>query len=313
MSVEENGFYTAILQNPDDDTVRLVYADWLEEHGDTDRAEFIRTQCWLATLTADDPQREPLETHAGELLDRHRKEWESPLRELGAERIVFRRGLPASVVMRPGIFLKHAEELFRRTPSITALHLSGKVTDTLARQLAACTQLSHLAELWVEGGSWKDRQTATLVTSPHLKHLQELHIRRQVAGEETAQALAEAAHLSSLRILDFTGNRIGTAGAVALAGSAHLRNLKTLCLASNAIGDEGAVALSQSSHLKGLELLDLASNRLSDAAAQALVLSPRLRGIKALGLDGNYGIDPEVGRWAARIVARRPWDRPIQR
>ena len=40
----------AILGNPDDDTVRLVYADWLEENGDAARAEFIRVQCELAKL-----------------------------------------------------------------------------------------------------------------------------------------------------------------------------------------------------------------------------------------------------------------------
>jgi uncharacterized protein (TIGR02996 family) len=40
----------AILANPDDDNVRLVYADWLQEHGDDARAEFIRVQIELAKL-----------------------------------------------------------------------------------------------------------------------------------------------------------------------------------------------------------------------------------------------------------------------
>lgn len=43
----------AILADPDDDTVRLVAADFLEENGDRDRAVFIRTQCALARLEAD--------------------------------------------------------------------------------------------------------------------------------------------------------------------------------------------------------------------------------------------------------------------
>src|SRR5262245_26563992 len=37
-----------IIANPDDDTPRLVYADWLEEHGHETRAEFIRVQLALA-------------------------------------------------------------------------------------------------------------------------------------------------------------------------------------------------------------------------------------------------------------------------
>lgn len=38
----------AILANPEDDNVRLVYADFLQEHGDAARAEFIRVQVELA-------------------------------------------------------------------------------------------------------------------------------------------------------------------------------------------------------------------------------------------------------------------------
>jgi uncharacterized protein (TIGR02996 family) len=42
------GFLADILANPDDDTHRLVYADWLEEHGLSGRAAFIRVQCRIA-------------------------------------------------------------------------------------------------------------------------------------------------------------------------------------------------------------------------------------------------------------------------
>ncbi len=41
-------FMAAIVADPDDDTVRLVAADYLEEHGDPDRAAFIRIQVELA-------------------------------------------------------------------------------------------------------------------------------------------------------------------------------------------------------------------------------------------------------------------------
>jgi uncharacterized protein (TIGR02996 family) len=37
----------AVIANAEDDTPRLVYADWLDENGDPDRAAFIRTQCAL--------------------------------------------------------------------------------------------------------------------------------------------------------------------------------------------------------------------------------------------------------------------------
>lgn len=42
------GLLQAILAAPDDDTPRLILADWFEEHGDGERAEFIRVQCDIA-------------------------------------------------------------------------------------------------------------------------------------------------------------------------------------------------------------------------------------------------------------------------
>jgi uncharacterized protein (TIGR02996 family) len=51
----EQAFLADICANPDDDTPRLVFADWLTERdglGDSMRAEFIRVQCRLAALDA---------------------------------------------------------------------------------------------------------------------------------------------------------------------------------------------------------------------------------------------------------------------
>jgi uncharacterized protein (TIGR02996 family) len=36
---EEESFLLAIQESPEDGSLRLVYADWLEEHGDARRAE----------------------------------------------------------------------------------------------------------------------------------------------------------------------------------------------------------------------------------------------------------------------------------
>lgn len=44
------GILRAILEDPQDDLPRLAYADWCEEHGDAERAEFIRVQLELAKL-----------------------------------------------------------------------------------------------------------------------------------------------------------------------------------------------------------------------------------------------------------------------
>jgi uncharacterized protein (TIGR02996 family) len=52
---EYDVFLAAICENPDDDTPRLVLADWLEERDQLERAAFIRAQVELARTPAWEP------------------------------------------------------------------------------------------------------------------------------------------------------------------------------------------------------------------------------------------------------------------
>ena len=44
---ERDALLKAVCDHPDDDTPRLVFADWLQENGEEERAEFIRLQIQL--------------------------------------------------------------------------------------------------------------------------------------------------------------------------------------------------------------------------------------------------------------------------
>jgi uncharacterized protein (TIGR02996 family) len=48
---DEEALMATIREQPDSDAPRLVYADWLEEHGDPLHAEFIRVQCEIHRLS----------------------------------------------------------------------------------------------------------------------------------------------------------------------------------------------------------------------------------------------------------------------
>lgn len=52
MDATEKALLRAVCAEPGDDTPRLVFADWLDEHDQPERAEFIRVQCELAKLVA---------------------------------------------------------------------------------------------------------------------------------------------------------------------------------------------------------------------------------------------------------------------
>ena len=146
---DEADFLNNIAAQPDDDQLRLVYADWLQENGDPNRAELIRLQCALA-LGLDVETRLPLEDPArGEALrNRERdliatmlapvQEGERPgVRELtpeiatilagSHERITFHRGMICNLdlwgtpitSLPPGLYV--GRDLDLRDTSITAL------------------------------------------------------------------------------------------------------------------------------------------------------------------------------------------------
>ncbi len=91
---DEAALLAAIHANPDEDTPRLVYADWLDEHGQPERAEFIRVQIELSHLTEDDERERPLRDRRWELWEAHREQWTAEIGIVESDKIKveFRRG-----------------------------------------------------------------------------------------------------------------------------------------------------------------------------------------------------------------------------
>src|SRR5688572_19432410 len=97
---DEDALLSAIAALPAEDTPRLAYADWLDEHDRPVRAEFIRVQ--VAIAQKDHLPRAILNRHVDlfrrnqELIDDRRAELLGPLAVLptgkAGARIEFRRG-----------------------------------------------------------------------------------------------------------------------------------------------------------------------------------------------------------------------------
>src|SRR5262245_14766845 len=88
MDNQEQALLWEIIEHPDDDDPRLIYADWLEERG-SPRAEFIRLQCDRAKL--EQPASRELLRREQSLLAAHRWDWLSSL-GLSLMWYAFRRG-----------------------------------------------------------------------------------------------------------------------------------------------------------------------------------------------------------------------------
>ena len=105
----------AVIENPDDDAPRLVFADWLENHGERERAEFIRVQIELAKLPNEDNRRPELEQREREFLARNESEWIKPLRHCVLS-WTFHRGFIDEVAVTVDMYRDHTFELLQLSP-----------------------------------------------------------------------------------------------------------------------------------------------------------------------------------------------------
>src|SRR5436309_1652890 len=87
-----------IIDHPDDDVPRLIYADWLDDNGDPERAELIRLQCGLDDSASWGQDAADAEQREWALLHAHRGRWLRPL-GLRPDEAEFRRGFVASVTL----------------------------------------------------------------------------------------------------------------------------------------------------------------------------------------------------------------------
>lgn len=247
----EEAFLSAIREAPSDDAPRLIYADWLEEHGRTDRAEFIRVQCQIARASEAESERNLLLTRAESLLRTHWDEWVGPLRAIvGPRRDRYgERWLDEEY---------HPEGLRR---------FHRGFVDTLA--LDAENFLRNVK---------------------HLKCLVPLRELRLWGAGRCAERLAqepELAGLSALSFTDYYDAPVTARDAAALAKSPYLHNLSALYLGRNSLGDEGVEAIVSAPWLIHLTVLDLSDNGLSDRSVRALAESPYAVNLRKLFLRHN--------------------------
>jgi uncharacterized protein (TIGR02996 family) len=312
----DEAFLQAIIESPEDDAPRLIYADFLEDHGQTERAEFIRLQCLLAKLPEDDPRREQLEAREWVLLEGQQEEWVGPLQGF-VESKEFWRAFVEAVTLATEDFFTRAESLFGLAPVRHAEFTSGNTLpwkDALAR-LVASPSLGRLQSVGFRFGidELSDEVLHVLAASPTLlERLESLFAMECRISEEGLWQVLRSPHLQRLRSLflsdchlpgirplidsgrlpDLTSlslmkTPVGDTGAEALVGSLNGPRLECLVLWSCDCGDDAAEALAGSRHLSRLGKLSLGGNRIGDRGAAALAESPHLAGLKGLNLHRN--------------------------
>jgi hypothetical protein len=201
-----------------------VLADWLLDQPDAGsqaRGEFIHTQCRLARMTLDDPQRPELEARQAQLLPEHPQRWTRPFRRREAKAWSFGRGLVEGLTLRRADFDRVAELMWRSQP-VQRLHLMpGSDWGTRLRQWPELERVRALQVVPLE---------VQTLTSPRLAGLRELTISHLLssAGQSAAQLLLQAHWLSGLERLTFMHAYLGQALQVSMLNRERLPRLHSL-------------------------------------------------------------------------------------
>jgi uncharacterized protein (TIGR02996 family) len=304
----------AVLERPDDDAPRLVYADALMAEGDP-RGEFIQVQCALKARRGDTSA---LMTRERALLSAHKAQWEAPFEGVG---LVWSRGFPETVIGQGKALVKLlpacVEELPIRSVTVSSTDLDSFVA------LTKLPALRRVAELEISGSDRYDDWTigdvgAEALARAPMDALRKLTLGPNRIGTEGSLHLSMAlwlmkltkfayggnvldanivGSLTSVRELSIQGNsvpctslndgieRLRLSDCRLIGALPKLPHLHTLILDQSRVGDEGALELVRGPFPK-LEVLRLDHNGIGDLGAAAL--SATQLPLVELNLSNNY-------------------------
>lgn len=259
MTDDADALLRAVLTAPDDDAPRLVYADWLDEHGDPARAAFIRAQVELARPSTDRSRRQHLVQTEQTLLRANGSDWSAWLPPWVQER-EFRRGFVEAIRCEASDFISRADEVRLRTP-LSAVRVGGN--EDLAVPLFRSRALDGLRALTVSvqvpTGAWQ-----YLAICPYLGRLRQLTLNSKGPPGEMIEALVGSAILPALRVLRLPWCTLGDEHSARLVGHPWVARLRALDLRDNFITAEGGQAIAESPHLDRLASLNLRGNPVAD-------------------------------------------------
>jgi uncharacterized protein (TIGR02996 family) len=266
-------FLQAILEQPDDDAPRLIFADWLEENGDTERAEFIRVQIELARMPDGDRKGAALRKREAALLKVHKQRWLGLLHAVISDG-EFRRGFLEKAVFKYNQFSGHVDSLLNSTP---------------LRSLGIVFRSMMFSDRF-------DAALAELAKHPRVSLIEELDLSAAGLSEASIGGLARSEALTNLRSLNLMYCETGPGALKALMHSPTLRHLQELRLGSEwdyqyleCLDDEAIQGLMNGPRWHQLTALHVSQPRASESSLVRLIESPnsQLRTLKLRGCRCN--------------------------
>jgi uncharacterized protein (TIGR02996 family) len=281
-------FLRAILDSPNDDLPRLVYADFLEESGEADRAEFIRIQCELATVGFSRERRNALESRERELLTKYVEVWKLPIR--GHQ--TFRRGFVDTLWTSANFLLAGDPE---RISDSTVRTLRITNADQRIDDLAEYRGFANIEHLDLTNNNLSgDYRLRAILGNPHLGKLKGLNLHNNRIWADDVLRLAQSPVARHLTHLDLSGNGIGNDGLRHLLAEPGYANLEELIVRSDGLPEyecitaDGLGAYFPGEHLSKLRHFDIAGHRIGETGFAFVCQSAMRCPIQTLSVASNH-------------------------
>jgi uncharacterized protein (TIGR02996 family) len=293
-----------ILAAPEDDDLRLVFADWLEEHGEADRANLIRYQCTAAKVAPWERSWQESTWRAEALIEEHGDAWRtSELPALdGIEWKDFERGFVSTVRVRDVAALYAHDAEIGKLVTVSCVEVPCLDESGTVRPADSVPWLQKL-RLTSEGED-TIAPKGSLLSAPSILEIVRLDDDQVLsslldwmanrgedknAGRALVQIKVEGNHTAGMAFVrDFV-----EAGEAAVA-SGQPANLRRLDLGTRfidydsgyfedpTIGSAGAQILADAHSLRALEAIDVSRQRVGNEGLSALVAAlPRLHELHA--------------------------------
>ncbi len=278
---ERRALMVAMIANPDDDTPRLVFADWLQEHGDEHdraRAEFIRLQVEAARLPERDKKRKKLERAAGKLANEHHAAWLAPLTAF-----VHQLSTDPKLIGRSSYFELFERGLLRELYVESAKFLQAKYQKVFPDALAA---------VGLEALSFytSAKRVNELPASPAFRWVARMGC--PTVGDAALEAFGTSPHLAHISALEFTQVKISDSGLKAFARTTDtsrvrkfaITNASPLLYTKAKFTAAGILALLNSPRLPALTVLEVSGPTAEKFGTEEFLAAPNLSKLTELTL-----------------------------
>ena len=321
--LKQPNWLDAINNDPDNDNLRLVYSDYLEEQGELIRAEFIRVQVALANTSMDDRHYDLLAQREQQLLTAHWDRWRKEVSNTPA----IHPGKPRRGFIEEVVIYAPAEEDYFEYPELMSFnwpdvkrfieetfasfavrryHLNN-LHDTDFREIVRTLGWTNIKELALSS-QFSVNPFVDALSLPQASDLERLDLRPLRMSQDQLMVLLAGPHMDLVHSLDLTNGSISADVVSVLAAEPLFRKLESLRIGESGhhegdrIGNDGIRALAESPYLENLHTLECYNSRITDSGATALANSSGLANLRQLTLRGN-----KLGETGVKALAASPY------